>query len=90
VTSAGPFDRVDLSRDAFGEATDFIGRALHGSEMIVGTSGIGFMMFDARRAGSVTEIVLGMIVLGIPWYIVDAWVLAPIERATGRRWGLTQ
>ncbi len=63
-------------------------RALIAAEMIVGTSGIGFLMFDARRAGSVTEIVLGMIVLGILWYIVDAWILAPIERATGRRWGL--
>jgi taurine transport system permease protein len=63
-------------------------RALIAAEMIVGTSGIGFLMFDARRAGSVVEIVLGMIVLGILWYIVDAWVLAPIERATGRRWGL--
>ncbi|QCI67400.1 ABC transporter permease [Phreatobacter stygius] len=63
-------------------------RALIAAEMIVGTSGIGFLMFDARRAGSVVEIVLGMIVLGILWYIVDAWVLAPIERATGQRWGL--
>ena len=42
----------------------------------------------ARRAGSVVEILLGMIVLGILWYVVDAWVLAPIERATGERWGL--
>ena len=57
-------------------------------EIIVGTSGIGFMMFDARRAGSTVEIILGMIVLGTLWYIVDAWILAPIERATGRRWGL--
>jgi NitT/TauT family transport system permease protein/taurine transport system permease protein len=63
-------------------------RALIAAEMIVGTSGIGFLMFDARRAGSVVEIVLGMIVLGILWYIVDSWILAPIERATGRRWGL--
>lgn len=45
-------------------------------------------MFDARRAGSVDEIVVGMIVLGILWYIVDSWLLAPIERATGERWGL--
>ncbi len=22
------------------------------------------------------------------WYVVDSWVLAPIERATGERWGL--
>ena len=63
-------------------------RALIAAEIIVGTSGIGFLMFDARRAGSAVEIVLGMILLGLLWYVVDAWVLAPIERATGQRWGL--
>jgi taurine transport system permease protein len=63
-------------------------RALIAAEMIVGTSGVGFLMFDARRAGSVVEIVLGMIVLGLMWYLVDAWALTPIERATGQRWGL--
>jgi taurine transport system permease protein len=63
-------------------------RALIAAEIIVGTSGIGFLMFDARRAGSVVEILLGMIVLGLLWYAVDAWVLAPIERATGPRWGM--
>jgi taurine transport system permease protein len=63
-------------------------RALIAAEIIVGTSGIGFLMFDARRAGSATEIVLGMIVLGLLWYAVDAWILAPVERATGQRWGL--
>ncbi|MGB9366512.1 MAG: ABC transporter permease [Xanthobacteraceae bacterium] len=65
-------------------------RALIAAEIIVGTSGIGFLMFDARRAGSVTEIILGMIILGILWYIVDSWILAPVERATGQRWGLVQ
>ncbi len=63
-------------------------RALIAAEIIVGTSGIGFLMFDARRAGSVVEIFLGMIILGVLWYIVDSWILAPIERATGQRWGL--
>lgn len=63
-------------------------RALIATEIIVGTSGIGFLMFDARRAGSVVEILLGMIILGILWYIVDSWILAPLERATGQRWGL--
>jgi NitT/TauT family transport system permease protein/taurine transport system permease protein len=63
-------------------------RALIAVEMIVGTSGIGFLMFDARRSGSVVEILLGMIILGLLWYVVDAWILAPIERATGQRWGL--
>jgi len=63
-------------------------RALIAAEIIVGTSGIGFLMFDARRAGSVVEILLGMIILGLLWSIVDGWVLVPIERATGQRWGL--
>lgn len=63
-------------------------RALIATEIIVGTSGIGFLMFDARRAGSVVEILLGMIILGLLWYVVDGWILAPIERATGQRWGL--
>lgn len=63
-------------------------RALIAAEIIVGTSGIGFMMFDARRAGSVVEIMLGMVLLGALWVVVDAWVLAPIERATGQRWGM--
>jgi NitT/TauT family transport system permease protein/taurine transport system permease protein len=65
-------------------------RALIAAEIIVGTSGIGFMMFDARRAGSVVEMILGMIVLGILWYVVDAGLLAPLERATIERWGLTR
>jgi NitT/TauT family transport system permease protein/taurine transport system permease protein len=63
-------------------------RALIAAEMIVGTSGIGFMMFDARRAGSVVEILVGMIVLGLLWYVVDGWMLVPLERATVQRWGL--
>jgi NitT/TauT family transport system permease protein/taurine transport system permease protein len=63
-------------------------RALIAAEIIVGTSGIGFLRFDARRAGSVVEIMLGMVLLGALWYVVDAWVLAPIERATGQRWGM--
>ncbi len=63
-------------------------RALIASEMIVGTSGVGFMMFDARRAGQVTEVLLGMIVLGLLWYMVDGWILVPLEQATVQRWGL--
>lgn len=63
-------------------------RALVAAEIIVGTSGLGFMMFDARRNGSVVEMVLGMILLGILWYGLDAGVLAPLEHATAERWGL--
>lgn len=63
-------------------------RALIAAEIIIGTSGVGFMMFDARRSGSVIEMILGMILLGILWYVVDAGLLRPAERATIERWGL--
>ena len=65
-------------------------RALVAAEIIVGTSGIGFMMFDARRVGDVTEVFVGMIMLGILWYLLDALLLAPFERATVERWGLVR
>lgn len=63
-------------------------RALVAAEMIVGTSGIGFMMFDARRSAEITVVVVGMIVLGILWYATDSLVLAPLERSTIERWGM--
>lgn len=65
-------------------------RALIAAEIIVGTSGIGFMMFDARRAGEVTGVFVGMIILGILWFALDALVLAPFERGTIERWGMVQ
>ncbi|MEV5693785.1 ABC transporter permease [Micromonospora globbae] len=65
-------------------------RALIAAEIIVGTSGVGFMMFDARRVGDVSEVFLGMIVLGVLWYAMDALVLAPFERATVERWGMVR
>jgi taurine transport system permease protein len=65
-------------------------RALIAAEIIVGTSGIGFMMFDARRAGEVIEVFVGMIILGVLWYLTDALVLAPLERETVERWGMVR
>lgn len=65
-------------------------RALIAAEIIVGTSGIGFMMFDARRAGEVTEVFVGMIILGVLWYATDALILAPLERETVERWGMVR
>lgn len=65
-------------------------RALVAAEIIVGTSGIGFMMFDARRAGQVAAVFLGMIILGILWYAVDALILARLERETVERWGIVK
>lgn len=65
-------------------------RALVAAEIIVGTSGVGFMMFDARRSGDISQVFLGMAVLGVLWYALDALILAPFERATVERWGMVR
>lgn len=65
-------------------------RALIAAEIIIGTSGVGFMMFDARRQGEVSDVFVGMAVLGILWYMTDALVLAPLEKETVERWGLVE
>ena len=65
-------------------------RALIAAEIIIGTSGVGFMMFDARRQGDVSEVFVGMAVLGILWYLTDALILAPAEKETVERWGMVE
>lgn len=65
-------------------------RALIAAEIIIGTSGLGFMMFDARRQGDVSQVFVGMAVLGILWYLTDALILAPAEKETVERWGLVE
>lgn len=65
-------------------------RALIAAEIIIGTSGVGFMMFDARRQGDVSQVFVGMVVLGILWYLTDALILAPFEKETVERWGMVE
>ena len=43
----------------------------------------GFFLF-------VCVYLLGMIIIGLLWLLIDRLLLAPIERATIERWGLVQ
>jgi NitT/TauT family transport system permease protein/taurine transport system permease protein len=65
-------------------------RALIATEIIVGSSGIGFMMFEARREGDIALVLVGMTILATLWYATDALILSPLERATVERWGLVR
>lgn len=65
-------------------------RALIAAEIIIGSSGVGFMMIDSRRGGEVTGVFIGMVVLGVLWFALDALVLAPFERSTVERWGMVR
>jgi NitT/TauT family transport system permease protein/taurine transport system permease protein len=65
-------------------------RALVASEMIAGSSGLGFMTMEAVQWQRTDTIILGMIVIGVLWVVMDRTVFTAIEKRTVARWGLLQ
>jgi NitT/TauT family transport system permease protein/taurine transport system permease protein len=65
-------------------------RALVAAEIVVGANGLGFMIFDAQTFNEVARILLGMIVIGALWVVLDAYLLRPLERDTIERWNLVR
>jgi NitT/TauT family transport system permease protein/taurine transport system permease protein len=65
-------------------------RALVASEMIAGSSGLGYMTMEAVQWQRTEVIILGMIVIGVLWVAMDRMVFTVIERRTVARWGLMQ
>lgn len=63
-------------------------RALIAGEMLVGAGGLGFMIFDARQFHALGQIVAGMVLIGLLYLVIDRLILAPVEDATVRRWGV--
>jgi len=65
-------------------------RALIAAEMLVGANGLGFMIFNAQSFFLTNRIILGMLVIGTLWVLIDRFVLRPLEADTIQRWGLVQ
>ncbi len=65
-------------------------RALVASEMIAGSNGLGYMTMEAVQWQRTEKIILGMIVIGVLWVLMDRLVFTTIERRTVARWGLLQ
>ena len=63
-------------------------RALIAAEMLVGANGLGFMIFNAQSFFLTDRIILGMLVIGTLWLLIDRFVLRPLEADTIQRWGL--
>jgi NitT/TauT family transport system permease protein/taurine transport system permease protein len=68
----------------------FAWRGLIAAEIIATNAGLGYMVFLARDFYRTEVIVLGMILIGAIWVAIDRLVLAPLERRTIERWGLTR
>lgn len=65
-------------------------RALVGAELIAGTSGIGYLTIDAVQWYQTDTVVMGMLLIGVIWLVMDRLLFVPLERHTVRRWGLIQ
>ncbi len=64
-------------------------RALIVAEAFAASSGVGFLIFESRETGLTERTMVGMIVFGVIWLVVDRLFLRPIEVATVERWGMT-
>ncbi len=65
-------------------------RAVIAAEIIATSVGLGYLIFLARDFFRTDEIVLGMILIGVIWLVVDRAILAPLERRTIERWGMVR
>jgi ABC-type nitrate/sulfonate/bicarbonate transport system permease component len=65
-------------------------RALIGAEILAGASGLGYMVMDAKQYYQTDVIIMGMIVIGLLWMLIDRVLFRELEARTVRRWGLIQ
>jgi ABC-type nitrate/sulfonate/bicarbonate transport system permease component len=63
-------------------------RALIAAEMLVRQGGLGDLIFGARTFGQIDRIIVGMIVIGSLYIVVDRLLVQPIENLTVARWGV--
>lgn len=63
-------------------------RALIAAEMLVRGGGLGDLIFGARTFAQIDRIMVGMVVIGTLYIIVDRLIVQPIENMTVARWGV--
>ncbi|MBT3914747.1 MAG: ABC transporter permease [Rhodospirillaceae bacterium] len=68
----------------------FAWRAVIAGEMLAGREGLGWMIFTGQDADKTSEVILGMVMIGVSWIILDHYLLRPFEADTIERWGLVQ
>jgi len=68
----------------------FAWRAVIAGEMLAGREGLGWMIFTGQDADKTAEVILGMVMIGVSWIVLDHYLLRPFEADTIERWGLVQ
>lgn len=65
-------------------------RGLVAAEIIASSAGLGYALFLAQKYFDTDVIIASMIIIGVLWLITDRLLLAPLERRTVGRWGMTE
>jgi taurine transport system permease protein len=68
----------------------FAWRAVIAGEMLAGRPGLGSMIFAGQQLDNTAQIILGMVMIGFTWIVLDHFLLRPLEADTIERWGLVQ
>ena len=63
-------------------------RALVAGEMISGTSGLGYMTMEGVQLFQTDTVILGMILIGVIWLLLDRFIFRVLELKTVVRWGM--
>jgi NitT/TauT family transport system permease protein/taurine transport system permease protein len=56
--------------------------------MLVRQGGLGDLIFGARTFGQIDRIMVGMVVIGTLYIVVDRLLVQPVETMTLARWGV--
>jgi NitT/TauT family transport system permease protein/taurine transport system permease protein len=64
-------------------------RGLVAAEIIATSAGLGYALFLAQKTFSTDVIIASMVIIGVLWLLMDRLLLAPLERRTVQRWGMT-
>ena len=64
-------------------------RGLVAAEIIATSAGLGYALFLAQTSFSTDVIIASMVIIGVLWLLTDRLLLAPLERSTVERWGMT-
>ncbi len=66
-------------------------RALVGAEMLASrTGGLGRMIYGARSYGGVSEMLVGLAIIGILAYSFDSLLMKKLEESTIEKWGMVR
>jgi NitT/TauT family transport system permease protein/taurine transport system permease protein len=56
--------------------------------MISGTSGLGYMTMEGVQLFQTDTVILGMILIGVIWLLMDRFIFRVLELKTVVRWGM--